>query len=79
MMWGLVTSVAVAAVLFAIVTRQEQPRGQILWLAAFCALWPIVLVGFVLGSAIWLVSSLYHDLKTPSPMNPLHCILGRSG
>lgn len=64
MTWFLITNWAfVAAVLFLVLNRKFPPAGEMTWTGVLCLLWPVLLVFFLFGTALWFVSSAYHSIK----------------
>lgn len=64
MTWFLLTNWAfVAAALFVVLNRKRPPVDEMIWTGVLCLLWPVLLIFFLLGTALWFVSALYHSLK----------------
>lgn len=64
MTWFIVTNWAfVAAILFVLANRRGMAGDQMIWTGLLCALWPLLLAFFLMGSAFWALSSMYHAIK----------------
>lgn len=64
MTWFLVTNWAfIAAILFVILNTRRLPGEQMVWTGMLCALWPLFLLFFLLGTVLWFVSSVFHAVK----------------
>lgn len=64
MTWFLVANWAiVAAVLFLVLNRKLPPAAEMMWTGVLCLLWPVMLLFFLIGTALWFASSVYHSAK----------------
>jgi hypothetical protein len=64
MTWFFITNWAfVAAILFVLISRRRTQGDQIIWTGLLCALWPLLLAFFLMGTAFWAFSSAYHAIK----------------
>lgn len=53
----------VAAILFVGLNRKLLPAVEMIWTVVLCLLWPVLLLFFLIGTALWLVSSIYHSIR----------------
>ena len=53
----------VAAILFTVMNSRRLPGAQMVWTALLCAIWPLLLLFFLVGTALWFVGSVRHALK----------------
>jgi hypothetical protein len=64
MTWFIVTNWAfVTAILFVLANRRGMAGDQMIWTGLLCALWPLLLAFFLMGSAFWALSSTNHAIK----------------
>lgn len=68
MTWFVVTNWAiVAAILFTVMNSRRLPAEQMMWTALLCTIWPLLLLFFLIGTALWFAGSVYHALKRHGP------------
>ena len=64
MIWFLVTNWAfVAAILFVVLHRKRPPVDEMIWTGVLCLLWPVLLLFFLVGTALWFAGTVYHSIK----------------
>ena len=64
MTWFLVTNWAfVAAVLFVLFSWRPTSGEQMFWAGVLSLMWPLLLVFFLIGTALWAFSSAQHAIK----------------
>jgi hypothetical protein len=64
MTWFVITNwVFVAAILFVVLNRKRPPVDEMIWTGVLCLLWPVLLLFFLVGTALWFAGAIYHSIK----------------
>lgn len=64
MTWFVITNWAfVAAILFVVLNRKRPPVDEMIWTGVLCLLWPVLLLFFLVGTALWFAGAVCYAIK----------------